>query len=210
RRVRQHLRDHLGVAARRERHALLLELRAHLLRVDDVAVVAERQLAVRAADAERLRVAGVAGACGRVAGGSDREPPGQVAQVVLVEDLRDEPHAGLEVEGSGVGCRDAGALLPAVLQGVEAEERDAGDIFLGRVDAEDAAGLAQRREHRYLLPVGQCSADGPPAMMRLLRRVPLAVNGNSAPDSRATAAVRCITRRVAGPPRPVYNPAYRR
>src|SRR6185295_19849144 len=73
--------------------------------------------------------------------------------VVLIEDLRDQAHAGLEVEGAGVRCGDAGALLPAMLQGVEAEERDPGDLFSRRVDAEDAAGLVQRWEHRYLLPV---------------------------------------------------------
>ena len=57
--------------------------------VDDVAVVAERQLPVRAADPERLGVIEVAGAGGRVARVADGELARQVAQVIFIEDLRD-------------------------------------------------------------------------------------------------------------------------
>ena len=47
----EHLGDDLGVAAGREHDALVLELVAEDGGVDDVAVVAERELAVGAADA---------------------------------------------------------------------------------------------------------------------------------------------------------------
>ena len=47
-----------------------------------------------------------------------------------------------------VGDGDAGALLPAVLQRVEREVGQAGDVAAGRVDAEDAAHAAGRHRIR--------------------------------------------------------------
>ena len=83
---------------------------------------------------------------------ADREATRQIAQVVFIEDLRNQAHAGLDVNRAGVGCRDTGALLPSMLKGVEAEERDPGDVFFRRIHAEDAAGLVKAWEHTYLLP----------------------------------------------------------
>ena len=42
-----------------------------------------------------------------------------------------------------IGYRDAGALLPAVLQGVETEEGQARDVTSRRVDAEDATAVVE-------------------------------------------------------------------
>ena len=55
-RSRVEVQDHFGVAVRLEDRSLLHEIVAQLARVDDVAVVAERDLAVRAVDQDRLRV----------------------------------------------------------------------------------------------------------------------------------------------------------
>src|SRR5262249_44100891 len=65
----------------------------------------------------------------------------QLPEVVLGEDLGDQPHARVADDPRSVGGRDAGRLLAAVLEGVEAEEGRPGDFVLAAVDAEDAAGL---------------------------------------------------------------------
>ncbi len=70
---------------------------------------------------------------------------GQVAvqgvQVALVEDLRDQAHVLVDEDLVAVADRDAGRLLAAVLQGVQAEVGELGDLFTGGPDAEDAAGV---------------------------------------------------------------------
>ena len=71
-RPRVEVEDDLGVAVRLEDRALLDEIVAQLVRVDDVAVVAERDLAVRAVDQDRLGVQQLALAGGRVAHVADR------------------------------------------------------------------------------------------------------------------------------------------
>ena len=45
-------------------------------------------------------------------------------------------------DGVAVGHGDTGGFLPAVLEGEQSEEGQAGDILAGGVDAEDAALLA--------------------------------------------------------------------
>ena len=41
-----------------------------------------------------------------------------------------------------VARRHAGAFLPAMLQGVHAEEGDSGGVLFGMIDARDAAGFS--------------------------------------------------------------------
>ena len=65
-------------------------------------------------------------------------------------------HRDLAVVAHG----DAGALLAAVLQGVEAEEGEARDVAPRRVDAEDAAAVVERRRARRPVPVAQASRCG--------------------------------------------------
>jgi len=66
----------------------------------------------------------------------------QRGEVLLVEDLRHQAEALVEV-GEALGeADDARPFLPAVLQGVQGEERQAGGIGAGGVDTEDAALLA--------------------------------------------------------------------
>jgi len=67
---------------------------------------------------------------------------GQVAEIVLLEDLRHEAHAAVHVNAEAVGGGDAGALLASVLKSVDAVEGDAGYVFTGSVDAEYAALLS--------------------------------------------------------------------
>src|SRR4029078_12939847 len=88
---------------------------------------------------ERLRVHPVRRARRRVAGMPDGRAPGQGLELALVEDLGDEPHIAHGAHATAAAVRDAGALLPAVLERVEREVGEAGDVATGRVDAEDAA-----------------------------------------------------------------------
>ena len=68
---------------------------------------------------------------------ADGQLAGKRLEGLLVEDLRDEPHVLVDDEPGPVGDRDAGRLLPAVLQGEEREEGEPGDVHLGGVDGED-------------------------------------------------------------------------
>src|SRR5439155_24853307 len=139
---RQHLGRDFSVGGTGELVALVLEVVAEKLGVDQVAVVPHRERAVCAVDANGLGVLLAAGAGSGVASVADRGVTRQVAEVVLLEDLRDEAHAAMQVDAESVGRGDAGALLAAVLEGIDAVEGDAGYIFTGRVDAEYAALLS--------------------------------------------------------------------
>ena len=66
----------------------------------------------------------------------------QAAQLLLVEDLRDEAHVAQHRQAAVVGDGDPGGLLAAVLEREEPEVGDARDVALGRADAEDAAHQA--------------------------------------------------------------------
>jgi hypothetical protein len=59
----------------------------------------------------------------------------------LVEDLRHESHVLVDQDLPAVADRDAGGLLPAVLQRVETEVGQLGDFLAGGPDAEDAASI---------------------------------------------------------------------
>ena len=71
----------------------------------------------------------------------DREVAGEAFQVVFVEGLVHQPHAGMQVKTGAVAGRDARALLASVLESIDPEEGDAGYVFAGGVDAKDAATL---------------------------------------------------------------------
>ena len=78
---------------------------------------------------------------GGVAGVADGDVPAQRAERALVEDLADQPHVLVDEDLLAVGRRDAGRLLPAVLQRVEAEVGELGDLLARGPDAEDTAGV---------------------------------------------------------------------
>jgi hypothetical protein len=106
----------LGVGGGGELVALIFEVGAEHVGVDEVAVVAEGDLAVRAVDAEGLGVLYAAGAGGGVAVVTDGDVAAEVTEVFFVEDLGDEAHAELGMEVVAVGCDDTGALLASVLE----------------------------------------------------------------------------------------------
>ena len=171
---REELREHLGVRPGLELDAALDKVAAQQVGVDDVAVVRERELALRAGDDQRLHVRVGARPGGRVARVADRVRAPEVGQDLLVEDLCDEAHLGEALDpGLAVGGGDAGRLLPAVLERVEAEEGESSHILAGGEDAHHAAGFAQARNQArpFPLPDGgdrQCSAP-PPAASACIR-----------------------------------------
>jgi len=67
--------------------------------------------------------------------------PGQGVQRGLVEDLRDEAHVLVDQQLLAVGGGDARRFLAAVLQGVEPEVGELGDLFTRSPDPEDAASV---------------------------------------------------------------------
>ena len=85
--------------------------------------------------------------------------PLQRAQLLLVEDLVDEALVAHGHDAAVLRGGDAGRLLPAVLERVEREVRQPGDVVPGRVDAEDAALVA--RSVAEVQGVGQEGVTGP-------------------------------------------------
>ena len=104
----------------------------------------EGQLAAVVAP-DRLRVLPGAAAGGRVAHVADRHVALERPQLLLVEDLGDEPEVAQRGDVAALAGGDPGRLLAAVLERVEAEVGEAGDVVPGRVDAEDAAFVARDR-----------------------------------------------------------------
>src|SRR5262249_25042771 len=100
----------------------------------------------------------------RVADVADREVAFEWCEPAFVEDLGDETHVLDDGDRLAVADRDAGGLLAAVLQRVEAEVRQVGDGLARRVDAEDAARVFGAREFRvqgHQYPMGLRRSSGP-------------------------------------------------
>ena len=161
--VRDQRGDHLGVGGRRERDAVGGELVAQLGRVDEVAVVPERDGAPAAVLDQRLRVRPLRRAGRRVARVADRDVAVQAAQLLLVEDLRDEAHVAQHGQAAVVGDGDPGRLLAAVLEREQPEVGDARDVALGGADAEDAAHQRDRPELAQVRPVRLARRPGSPS-----------------------------------------------
>ena len=148
--VGQQRRDQAGVVGRglaltQVEVELVLLLRQRLDRllelvgVDQVAVVAERDGAAVAGAERRLGVLPRAGAGGGVAAVADRDVADQAGEGRLVEDLRDQAHVLVDQDLTAVADRDAGRLLAAVLQRVQPEVGQLGDVLARRPDPEHAA-----------------------------------------------------------------------
>ena len=93
---------------------------------------------------------------------ADREMTLERREAALVEHLRDEAHVLDDGDRLAVAHRDAGRLLPAVLQGVEAEVRQVGDRPAGCVHAEHSARVFGARKirvqgHQYFMRVRRSS-----------------------------------------------------
>ena len=134
--------DDLRVGGAAEVDPALLQLGPELDRVGQVAVVGERHLAAVVAP-DRLRVLPGAAAGGRVAHVADRHVALQRPQLLLVEDLGDEAAVAQGGDVAALAGGDPGRLLAAVLQRVEAEVGEAGDVVPGCVYAEDPAFVAR-------------------------------------------------------------------
>ena len=80
-RTRVEVQDDFGIAVRLEDRSLLHQIVAQLAGVHDVAVVTERDLAVRAVDQDRLGVEQLALAGGGIAHVADRSRPGSFDRV---------------------------------------------------------------------------------------------------------------------------------
>src|SRR4029077_5868094 len=93
------------------------ELGPERVSVDQIAVVPERELAEVAAHHQRLGVLAPARSSRGVASVADRREAGQPREVLLLERLADQSHAGMDVQLGAVRGGDAGALLTPVLGG---------------------------------------------------------------------------------------------
>ena len=82
---------------------------------------------------------------------ADRHVPLQSAQPLLVEHLVHEPLVAHRHDVAALGGRDAGGLLPAVLERVQREVGETGDVAPRGADTEDAALVA-----RSVAEVGGC------------------------------------------------------
>ena len=178
------MQDDLGVGGRLADGAGGDQLAPQGQRVGEVAVVGDGEAAGVEIGEQRLHVAqdGVAG--GGVAVVAERDVAPQAADDVgLVEVVADEAEAALGMEMAAVEGDDAGRLLAAVLQGVQAERGERRGVLVAE-DAEDAALLAQA----IVVARPGCRAATPPHASRSWR--PLDTRRAAAPAPAAIALPR--------------------
>ncbi len=140
-----------GIAGRLEDGAAAAQVGAQLVGIGDVAVVRDGHFALVADHGKRLGVEqdGIAG--GGIARVPDGQIAGQLGQHVAGEDVGHMPHGLVGVDLVAVRGADAGALLPAVLQGVESEVRQLGCLGVA-VDGDHTAFLVEFIEHALRVP----------------------------------------------------------
>jgi hypothetical protein len=93
-----------------------------------------------------------------------RHVAGQRAQLLLVEDLRDEPELTKGRDVAALAGGDAGRLLSAVLERIEPEVGETCDVAAGRVYAEDPALIARA------IAIGNVETRVGHVWMELIRR----------------------------------------
>ena len=123
--------------------------------VGEVAVVGQGEGGAGRRAEHRLGVLPGGGALGGVADVADGDVAGEVGQGLVVEDLGDQAEVLVDEDLGAVGGGDAGRLLAAVLEGVQAEVGQAGDLLAGGPDAEDTALLTRRGLELVGVVVGQ-------------------------------------------------------
>ena len=160
------MQQHFGVARGLEDRAARDERFLQFRGVHEVAVVADGDLAVRAFDQDRLRVLEPAVTRGGIPHVAHGARSGQPRERVLVEAVGHVAHRLVGDQPRAVRGGDTGALLPAMLQGVEAEIRQVRGLGVA-VDAEDAAFLAKLVKHVWVLtgvvtPTATHPTNGPP------------------------------------------------
>ena len=72
---------------------------------------------------------------------ADREMALQRLESRLVEHLRDQTHVLVDQDLAAVADGDAGRLLATVLQGIQTEVGELGDVLSGGPDSEDTTGI---------------------------------------------------------------------
>ena len=107
-------------------------------RVGQGVVVGDGDREAAVMDREGVGVAKVGRAGGGIAGVADRHLADETMEDFAVKNLRDEPHAAVDAELFAIGGDDAGALLAAVLEGVETVVGQFGGAGVA-VNAEDTA-----------------------------------------------------------------------
>ena len=148
--ARDFVQEDFGVGRCLEDVAVGFHLGAEFVRVGDVAVVYDRELAPLAAHEDRLRVGERACSRGAVAYVADACETLQFIDIVFAEERRYKPHGLADANLVTVGHREAGAFLAAVLQGVKPH----GDIpnnVIAIVDADNATFFVQFVEHNASL-----------------------------------------------------------
>ena len=138
--------DDFRVAAGLEDRTLTDELVAEVVRVCEVAVVADAELAVRAIDQEGLCVRKPALPSGRIADVPDRRVPRQLRQRLPVEDVGHVAHRLVDTDERTVRGRNARALLSPVLQRVQAEIGHVRGLGVSE-NSEDAALVLELVQH---------------------------------------------------------------
>ncbi len=135
----QEVDDDFRVSRRLKYMTMLFVLGAEEGGVDEIAVMSDGDGAHEILAEEGLGVAEFGGAGGGVADVADG---GVASQIFLeharFEDLGNQAHSGVAVDGGPVGDGDAGGFLAAVLEGEEALVGDGGG-FARAPDGEEAA-----------------------------------------------------------------------
>ena len=140
---RDQVDDDLGVAGRLEQAAAMHQPAAQLIGVGQIAVVADGEPAELEIGEQRLHVAQRHLAGRRIAHMADRGPPGQPRDHLFrAEIVADLAHAAMGAELLAVIGDDAGRLLSAMLQRVQAERRERRRLGVA-IDPEHAAFLVQ-------------------------------------------------------------------
>src|SRR5258706_2221453 len=140
------MQDDLGIRRRLEDGAIANHLLFELGRIDEIAVVADRNLAVGAIDYERTGIDEQPPAGRRVPHVADGHRSDEAAERDLVKRLVDVGHLARDVDLTPVRRRDAGALLAAMLERVEAEVRHVGGFGVTE-DAKDPAFFVKLALH---------------------------------------------------------------
>src|SRR5215469_1521576 len=117
----------------------MLELRADIVGVDNVAVVRQRDFSLAALHANRLRVQQRRIAGGRVAGMSDGKRTRKSSKTLAGEDIGDQSHGLMQLDAFAIRRSNTRRLLPAMLQRVQAEVSELGSF-----------GVAVNRSHSAL------------------------------------------------------------
>jgi hypothetical protein len=134
---------------------------------------------------------------------ADREVALEGVEGGLVEDLRDQPHVLVDQDLPAVAHRDAGGLLAAVLEGVEPEVGQLGDVLAGSPDPEHPAGVPRAGVLGVQLGRQPAVAAGPPRLAGLGGHA--ASLGDAPSVAGIPGGVRSGTRR---PTHPQVTPCY--